>query len=423
MKWRQPQVFDEARLVHLSTVVDVVAQTLRRTQLYEREHEIAEQLRAAAVLRERVLRAERDITTTIQHGMRGSADVDDDRIEVAARYRTATQSLIVGGDWYDVVRLGDGTIGLSVGDVVGHGIESATAMGQLRSALVGIAHTTMSPAEALMALESFVATLPEARASTCLYARLDPGTGVVRWARAGHPPLLHVGTDGRGTFLHDAAGPPLAALSGPRARPEGSRQLAVGDLLVAYTDGLVERRRVPIDAGMDRLRQAVERHRSLPLQELCDTVLDELLGRDGHRDDVVILAVRAVARQGSSIRRIVRANSGAGREIRHAVRAWLADVHPHDVADLELAAGEAVANSVEHAYPTDPSGVIELTGTRRGEHIELMVTDHGRWRMPVTSGTRGRGLAIMRAVCDDVTVVLRPAQTTVVLRRQVRLRH
>ena len=118
-------------------------------------------------------------------------------VSVAARYEAASAALEVGGDWYDVFPLADGRVALTVGDVVGHGLAAAAAMGQMRTALAALARYTDSPGELLTRLDTFVATTGTTDFATVCYGVLDPATGVFEYASAGHPPILLVSPRGR----------------------------------------------------------------------------------------------------------------------------------------------------------------------------------------------------------------------------------
>ena len=130
-------------------------------------------------------------------------------VSVAARYEAASAALEVGGDWYDVFALADGRVALTVGDVVGHGLAAAAAMGQLRTALAALARYTESPGELLTRLDAFVATTDTTDFATVCYGVLDPATGVFEYASAGHPPILLVSPNGETRWLDEAQSPPL----------------------------------------------------------------------------------------------------------------------------------------------------------------------------------------------------------------------
>lgn len=215
-------------------------------------------------------------------------------LECAASYLPASAGAAVGGDWYDVLRLPDGAVGLAVGDVAGHDIRAAASMGQLRSVLRSAAWTGESPAAALDALDDLVRGLGMADVASCVLARLAPaddGPTEVRYARAGHPPPLLVEPDGTVRVLDGALTTPLGVrrtvdLTDARAA------LAIDATLVLYTDGLLERR----DRGQrEGLELLVETARSLPRGASATGVRDALVRAmvgEVHDDDVCVLVVR-----------------------------------------------------------------------------------------------------------------------------------
>ncbi|MCB7135993.1 PP2C family protein-serine/threonine phosphatase [Cellulosimicrobium marinum] len=202
------------------------------------------------------------------------------------RYRPADDRYAVGGDWYDVVPLGSGRWGLLVGDCVGHGLHAASLMGQLRSAGRALLIDDQGPAATLTALDRFASALPGAEFATVLCGVLDESAGTLVWSGAGHPPALLVREDD-GEWLDEAQGAPLT-LAGA-ARPEQTVVLGASDVLLVYTDGLVERRGENLRHGLDRLAAAAARVvRDTAPDEVADALLTELVG-DAARDDVALV--------------------------------------------------------------------------------------------------------------------------------------
>ncbi len=218
-------------------------------------------------------------------------------VEVATRYLPAHVHEGVGGDWFDVFRLDDGRIALIVGDVVGHGLEAAAAMGQLRTAIRTLAYLDLPPAELLTRLDTLVVRLVEGDPglefsqptnATCVYAVYDPATRRCTMARAGHPPPALV-TPGGVTFPDLPAGTPLGV--GLGAFESLDIGLAPGTVLALYTDGLVETREADIDHGLGRLCDALTRADG-PLDDLCGRVLDTMVGDRLTEDDIALLLAR-----------------------------------------------------------------------------------------------------------------------------------
>ncbi len=222
-------------------------------------------------------------------------------LEMAARYVAAPDASDVGGDWYDVFTCADGATALAIGDVVGHDLDAAAGMAQVRSILRAYAWQHHEPPSAVVHRldESAVhiAGVPMATLVLGVLERTDALDWRLTWTNAGHPPPLLVTPDGRARYLGDAHG--LLLSTGLSAdREDAEVTLPPGSTLVLYTDGLVENRDSPIDQGLDRLRRhaAALAHRPLP------SFTDLLLDRAGHdsrsnEDDVALLTVRTPAAQ------------------------------------------------------------------------------------------------------------------------------
>ncbi len=210
---------------------------------------------------------------------------------VVARYRPAVGSLAVGGDWYDVVELEPGRRALVIGDCVGHGLDAAARMGQLRSAARALLLENPSPAAALDGLDRFATTLPGAEFTTVVCGVVDEVAHTVTYATAGHLPPVLVRVDGTIGWLDQERGASLTLARRPRQ--EATEVLADGDVVILYTDGLVERRGESLRAGLARLADAVGRHVvGATAEELVDRLLRELTPHGG-ADDVAIVVYQA----------------------------------------------------------------------------------------------------------------------------------
>jgi serine phosphatase RsbU (regulator of sigma subunit) len=212
----------------------------------------------------------------------------------AGRYVGAEGGVEVGGDWYDVFPVPHGAVGLVIGDVMGHGLDAAHGMSQVRTALRVCAHDASSPAGVLDRLDRLVSFFDLAL-TTAVYGTLvrRRGGAVLRYCNAGHPPPLVRWPDGRVSQLDGGSswllGGPTAQL-GPRG--DAVVQLPSGAVLVLYTDGLVERREQSLDHGIRRLREALAGPARAPAPGLlCDQLLDAVCG-DGCSDDLALLAVQ-----------------------------------------------------------------------------------------------------------------------------------
>jgi PAS domain S-box-containing protein len=215
-------------------------------------------------------------------------------LEISAHYFAGSERADVGGDWYDVLPLPDGSIGVAVGDVMGHDLIAAAAMGQLRSVLRSYAWEGHRPSEVLERLDRLVQGLGMAQLATCVYGRLLPADGgaLLRYANAGHLPPVVQRRNGEVQVLDGGKSVLIGAPGGASNRPNGSALIARGSTLILYTDGLVEDRETDIDAGVARLCALVAGHDPvLGVSTLCDRLLDELL--TGPRtDDAAVVAVR-----------------------------------------------------------------------------------------------------------------------------------
>lgn len=215
-------------------------------------------------------------------------------LELAARYLPATHGLNIGGDWYDAFPQPDGSVLAVIGDVTGHGLRAAVIMGQLRTALRAYAVEGNGPGRILTLLHRMLRHQQPELYATCAIARFTPGEPGVVWAAAGHPPAIARGPDGEVRVLE---GRPGIMLGIPMAfsYEEHTLELPVGSTLALYTDGLVERRSAGIDAGIDRLAEAMGALGRSDLADLdgaADALLKPMLHDSEHDDDICLLLCR-----------------------------------------------------------------------------------------------------------------------------------
>lgn len=217
-----------------------------------------------------------------------------DQPGVSARYLPATGGLAVGGDWYDIIALGDHHYGIVVGDCVGHGLDAAARMGQLRSAGRALLLEGAGPAAALDGLDRFAATLPGAEFATVVCAVVDEAAMTLTYAAAGHLPPVLVGAGGDTRWLDGGRSPSLVLGSPPRT--ESVTTVQNGDMVVLYTDGLVERRDEALPVGLERLRELVGVDAGAVTPDgLADALLTALVPRGG-ADDVAVVVYQVGAR-------------------------------------------------------------------------------------------------------------------------------
>ncbi len=367
--------------------------------------------RAAVILDNAVLyEHEREVSHTLQLGLLGGGPPPFEDITVSAAYRAGTAALEVGGDWYDAFTLPSGRVALVVGDVVGHGLEAAVAMGQLRGAVSALAQTT-GPSRLLERLDAFVETVPSAATATLAYVELDPADGAIRYACAGHPPPLVVSADGRTRFLWEGRSPPLGSMLGDRRAAVD--RLEEGDTLVLYTDGLVERRSESIDAGFERLAHAAVLSSGSPAT-YADDICDALLGREEQDDDVCVLTTLRLPTR-PSFNHSLRAAPAELAALRDGLRTWLVDQDLDEEIERStvLAVSEAAANAIEHGYDCDGEGVVTVLVSVEDGWVDVEVRDEGTWREGSGDGDRGRGLAIMRSIMHRISVEREDGATVV----------
>ncbi|MGW1066656.1 SpoIIE family protein phosphatase [Streptomyces aureus] len=270
--------------------------------------------------------------------------------DIATRYLPGTLLGRVGGDWFDSVKLPGSRTALVVGDVMGHGLNSAAMMGQLRTAVQTMAALDLPPAQLLRNLDDLAQRLGDSYLATCLYAVYDPVAGLLHLANAGHiPPVLVRARDGRSELLDLPTGAPIGVGGVPfeavRVRVEP------GDRLVMCTDGLVEVRGEDIGVGLATLCESAA-HPAASMDHACDTIIRALNTRGGRKDDVALLMARlnGIAPEDVAVRSLALDPAEAGRAravVREQLRAWGLTA----VADnAELMVGELVTNAVRHAH-------------------------------------------------------------------------
>ncbi|MFC9283056.1 SpoIIE family protein phosphatase [Streptomyces collinus] len=370
---------------------------------------------AQGLVRAHQIDQQRETALALQRAILGPAQLPDG---FAVRYEPATRPLEVGGDWYDTVTLPDGRIGIVVGDCVGRGLEAASVMGQLRSACRALMLQDPSPARTLMALDQFAASVPGALCTTVFCGVLDPGTGELTYSSAGHPPGILAHPDGTTRLLQEGRSLPLAVRPGTQ-RPQTSCTLPARATLLLYTDGLVERRRRPLSDGIDQAGDAVQDGRDVPVDDLATQVMARLAPAGGYDDDVALLLYRHPAPLQVSF----PAESAQLAPVRKALRSWLAqcELPPADVQNVLVAAGEACANAIEHGHRDAPGQAVRLRAEALVDHLRLTVADSGLWKVPQPERNthRGRGITLMRAMMEQVTITPGPSGTTVDMQMRI----
>ncbi len=363
-----------------------------------------------ALSRARLLDQEREVALALQHAVLGPGRMPPG---FAARYEPATPPLEIGGDWYDVAELPDGRVGIIVGDCVGRGLPAASVMGQLRSACRALLLDSPGPGAALAALDRFAALIPDALATTVLCGVLDPATGTLTYASAGHPPGILVLPDGTVQLLDQGRSLALA-LAPDRPRGEATAQVPEGAVLLLYTDGLVERRQVDMDVTTAQAAALLQAGQQAPVADLADTVMAGLAPAGGFEDDVALLVYRRPA----TLEVTFPADPDELAPMRRQLRGWLdqLSLDPIVTQDVLIAACEACANAIEHGYRDERAGTVRLRAEASGPDLLVTVSDRGRWRPPRQVRERGHGLKLIRATMRDVDITSDDAGTTVRMR-------
>ncbi len=234
----------------------------------------------------RLRELQRGVSTALQRSLLPPLPVVPG-VALAARFVPAVEGLAVGGDWYDAFPLPDHQVAVVVGDATGHDAQAAARMAELRNLLRGTAvDAQQPPAETLTRLDRVIDHLAPELSGTCVYAQLDPTRRRLRWSSAGHlPPVLL--RDGAAVLLETRPDLMLGVRVGTE-RADHERDLRSGDVLVLYTDGLVEERRTPLDARLEALRQAVQAASGLGVEQVADALVQQLPSGD---DDVAVLVL------------------------------------------------------------------------------------------------------------------------------------
>lgn len=379
---------------------DVTARVQARLAAEARVEELSERYRSV-----------RDSATIMQQALLAASVPIVPGADIAAQYLVAAEDTAAGGDWFDALPLGSHLV-LIVGDVVGHGVEAAAVMSQLRTALrmqIAAGHTIV---EALEALDAFHEQVPGSKSATICIGSLDFSTGEFEYCTAGHPPPLVVTGDASARYVEPSGAGPLGSGTG---FPVLTETLEVGDAILLYSDGLIERPGRPLGASTAEFADLAASIAAgtggfvldapdRPIDRLCSETLELLLRSTGYSDDVTLLAAQRRT-PAPPLHITSDATIHAARGIRTQLRRWLSEVGADatDISDVVHAISEFVENAVEHGYGVDvPDGVVveaELSGDGR---LRATVVDHGHWKDHREGEKgRGRGLAMAEALVTE----------------------
>ncbi len=335
-----------------------------------------------------------------------------------AAYRPASAEAEVGGDWFDAFSLADQRVGISLGDVAGHGLEAAVIMGEVRQAIRAAAIAATSPAAVLEHVNQIVALHDSVGMVTAIFGIYDPQTSKLVYAVAGHPPPLLAMPRGFARRL-PGGGLPLGCAPAVGSH-DWTFTLAAGAYAVFYTDGLIENERDPV-AGEQRLldvvRDLVFECTDSPSQveDPAAALLERVFRGAPNRDDAAALLLSRSMPVSTYLFSAVPIVAPIARAIAER------DIESLELTgerrfDLLIALGEAVANAIEHGYRDVAPGLIRLNIERNGRQLIMTVEDFGHWKPFARSDVRGRGIELMHACMDSVQIQSTRDSTKIVLK-------
>jgi anti-anti-sigma factor len=355
-----------------------------------------------------------EIITTLQDVLLPSDVPVVPGLDLDARY-LLTPGGACAGDWFDVVLLPEERVALVVGDVVGHGVAAAAAMGQLRAVLHSQLVAGRSLQEAMDVMDQFGRLELESHATTVCVVLLETATGHLEYCTAGHPPPLVCTSYGETRYLAPSGAAPLAT-SGVFATAED--RLDDGDIVVLYTDGLVGRPGRTMAESTVELAEIVgmvARSRSLrsdvsprAVGRVCETGIELLTQETGYADDITVLAAQRRA-PGPAFFTTVDARLSSVPAVRDAVSDWLAPLEISGVDDIAVrhAVGELVTNAVLHAHADEEPAPHSIDVDAQLDHegvLSCRVRDDGHWREHPGEATRNLGLGMVAAMVDDLKI-------------------
>jgi PAS domain S-box-containing protein len=382
----------------------------RRPEIARHIAEELAQRAALAIDNSRLYEREHRVAAALQRAMLPARLPSNEWIDLSYAYRPAERESRVGGDWYDAFMLTGGRIGVSIGDVGGHGLEAAVAMNEARQALRLTALEGMPPAQIMQRANVALMLSDERPIITAVYGVIDVARGTFEYSCSGHPPPALGPLSGTARYLQGGGIPLGVDDSAPF--PALDAALEPYDTLLLYTDGLIE------------FSRNIERESLRLLDALTARITD--IGPDGAAvllrhmlderpfDDIAVLAATVLPAYADDVElRLPAAPSSAAIARRLASRyARVAKLSPERTFDLTIAVGEAVANAVEHAYLGRKGDFIVRLALRDGK-VAGEVQDLGTWRNDSPAAERGRGLTILRATTQQLELNRSGAGTTV----------
>jgi serine phosphatase RsbU (regulator of sigma subunit)/CHASE3 domain sensor protein/anti-sigma regulatory factor (Ser/Thr protein kinase) len=332
-------------------------------------------------------------------------------IRLDATYRPATGGGSIGGDWYDVFRISEHSVGISIGDVAGHGLQAAALMGSTRQAIRTVAYIDDNPATVVSQVNRALCRSEDGIMVTALFATFDLLDGSLRYCLAGHPAPIVVRTDGSVGTLE---GKGLALGVDATAEFESyEAQLEVGSALVLFTDGLVEAERDYLK-GMADLERAVEEEYRNASHNIAEAILNRIFARREPSDDSALLFIGVTAHGAPALphkRRVWNIDARIEKSARRVKRALLWHLGEIAAGGADLSESEVVVSELLGNVARHTPGPAEVTLEWKSGIATVSVFDRGRPFEPPAPGATadllaesGRGLILLRALARSFTV-------------------
>jgi serine phosphatase RsbU (regulator of sigma subunit)/anti-sigma regulatory factor (Ser/Thr protein kinase) len=369
-----------------------IANALDQSLLFERTHRVADRLQRAL------------LPDSLPH-IPGAA--------FHAAYRPASDEAEVGGDWYDAFKLPDGRIAISMGDVAGHGLEAATVMGEIRQSMRTAAVTQRTPAQLLEHINSVINLRKSIGMVTAIFAFYEPRSRQLTYAVAGHPPPVLTISGGFNGFL-PGGGVPLGVESEIRAA-DWTIVLPPRSCVVFYTDGMTEYSR-DVLLGEHRLIEASARSFESDPENPALALQERIFDATVNRDDAATLTLSC--HDGTIPESMTLSAIPLAAPIVRSMLHRLCDQYEIDEErrfSIITAAGEAVANAVEHAYRDEEPGQVQVRFFVDATTVQIEIEDYGRWRPFQRREERGRGIVLMHELMDRVRIISEQSRTVISL--------
>ncbi|MGZ3522936.1 MAG: SpoIIE family protein phosphatase [Vulcanimicrobiaceae bacterium] len=396
----QEQPFSADDITLAEALASRAAVAMRNARAYEHEHRVAMAL-------------QRTLLPQFLPSLPG--------IRFSSTYRPSASEAMVGGDWYDAFTLTDGTIAVTLGDVTGHGLEAAALMGKMRELFRATAIDEMRPHEVMRRVNRALLLTESNRLVTALFGIIDVERRFFAYSLAGHVPPFLV-REGVATELPSHGNVPLG-LDGDASFATLGCQLQTGDLIAAYTDGLVENERNLL-SGIARLKHALANASTSRFDDgLADRIVKTTL-RGTQSDDVALMLLAFTGKPLVHLRDSYPAVPVSAQAARSFVRSFLlgSGLDEQRIFDLLAASGEAIANAIEHAYDDTMRGEFIVRCQRYPDELVIEIEDNGMWRAMLQQtgknllSERGRGIMMMHKLAQIASIERTQRGTRVTLR-------